>query len=361
MFDFNLEIKSIQPITMENWDAGHNGLDDNIRRSVIQYNQAVADIKANNLDAAVRNLKKALLYNRGFFEAIKLLGLCYVNKKDYKKAEKTFIKLAEYEIYSDLAIIYIKNSIIEKTMTKTMDDISKVSSNFTDKGKRSLLTGKTVKRMAAALSTIVVAVFVYTFAQAAISKLPDNTEKVIAVDKAAASGQSGLIEGRTSQPEEYESIEKELNSTRSDLESYKKKCDILFVINDIEEAIIGKEYEKAAVGLLDARKMELDGESKVKIENLWTEIKSKALWDIYNQGNRLYKEQKYTEAVSKLRLAYEFKADPGLMPWITYQLGVCYKQIGDKANAIEFLQKVKSDYPKSKYVKESERLIKQIN
>lgn len=361
MFDFSLEIKGVQPITMENWDASHNGLDDNIKKSVIQYNKAIADIKANNLDSAVRNLKKALFYNRGFYEAIKLLGLCYVNRKDYKKAEKTFIKLAEYEIYSDLAIMYIKNSIIERTMTKTMNDISKVSSNFTDKRRRGFLTGSSGKRMAIAFSALVIAAFGYVMTQEAISKLPDVPKNVITADKAVDPVQAGMSEGYDSLLEDYKSIEKELNSTKADLEGYKKRFEVLSAINGIEEALMVREYEKAAVSLLDVKKMELDQESNNKIEKLGAEIKKKALWDIYNQGNRLYKEQKYMEALPKLRLAYEFKIDSGLMPWITYELGVCYKQVGDKANAVEFLQRVKSDYPKSKYASEAERQIKQIN
>ena len=60
--------------------------------AIILYNTAVGELNKGNFDLVIDDLKKALSYNEGFTEAIKLMGLCYVNMKEYKRAEKTFKK-----------------------------------------------------------------------------------------------------------------------------------------------------------------------------------------------------------------------------------------------------------------------------
>ena len=45
------------------------------------------------------------------------------------------------------------------------------------------------------------------------------------------------------------------------------------------------------------------------------------------------------------------------MPWITFQIGTCYKETNDKANAIIYFNKVKDNYPKSQYVSNARMMI----
>jgi len=118
LIDFDIEIKNIQPINIKNMEHNRYKINDNIIKSIILYNKAIAEIKTKELDLAIKDLKKALIYNQGFAEGMKLLGLCYVNNKEYKKAEKTFKKLVKYEIYSDVAKEYIKKLLDERNIPK---------------------------------------------------------------------------------------------------------------------------------------------------------------------------------------------------------------------------------------------------
>jgi tetratricopeptide (TPR) repeat protein len=108
---------------------------------------------------------------------------------------------------------------------------------------------------------------------------------------------------------------------------------------------------------LDNTKSKEDQHSK---DDTLSMLSEKEKWDIYNEGNRLYKQGNYKEALPKLKVAYEIKPDLDLMPWITYQLGNCYKELNDNANALVFFRKVIENYPSSQYVSSSERMINQI-
>ena len=118
MVDFDLEIKKAHSINMKEMELNQYVIDNNIKKSIILYNTAIGEVKKGNFDLVINDLKKALSYNEGFTEAIKLMGVCYVNMKEYKKAEKTFKKLNKDVIYSELVNEYMESLLINKAMAE---------------------------------------------------------------------------------------------------------------------------------------------------------------------------------------------------------------------------------------------------
>lgn len=368
MIDFSVEIRNVQPINIERVELIQYKINDNIRKSISLYNKSIIEVKTNDLDLAIKDLKKALRYNRGFSEAIKLLGLCYVSKKEYGRAEKAFKKLAKYEFYDTLAKEYLKNLIIERTMAKTMDDITRVNNGFTDKNNQHIPTKQLRKKIIIGCSILTVAVVGFTITQWAASNLQNDSKKAEVIDKAANSEQNEILaeentllaEKNASLYEDYKNIEQKLDNTKSELDYLKNKYDVLSKLNEAEKSFSDRNYQEAANALLNMKDMSFDDETKIKFDKLWKDIKAKSIWDIYNDGNRLYKAGKYQEALPKLKIAAEFEPSLDIMPWVIHQVGVCYKETNDNANALVFFQKVKDQYPKSKYASYSERMIKQI-
>jgi outer membrane protein assembly factor BamD (BamD/ComL family) len=66
------------------------------------------------------------------------------------------------------------------------------------------------------------------------------------------------------------------------------------------------------------------------------------------------------EALPKLKIASEIDTNLDLMPWITFQIGMCYKETNDNANALIYFKQVKDNYPKSNYVSNAKMMINQI-
>lgn len=376
MFDFELEIKKIRPINLKDMELKQYRVNDNIIKSIILYNKSIAEIKASNLDLAIKDLKKALSYNRSFAEGIKLLGLCYVNNKEYRRAEKTFKKLGKYEIYSDLAKECLKNLIIEKNMNKTMDAIRRVKASSNNKKKQFILSKYLNGKIIVGLSILIFGIAGFIVINGVPSKLQTAWKKVQATNKVVDSEEKtdknpeenkNLSEKNTISYEEYEDIQRKLKDTKLELDNYKKKYDIyknsqdiLKMLNEAEKSFKDGNYEKAAATLINMKNMNLDNETKIKFDKLWADIKTNALWTIYNQGNRLYKEAKYKEALPKLKIASEIDPNLDIMPWITYQIGVCYEETNDNTNALVYFQKVKDSYPKSNYASSAERRINEI-
>lgn len=351
-------------------------INDNIIKSIILYNKSIAEIKAGNLDLAIKDLKKALSYNRSFPEAIKLLGLCYVNKKEYRRAEKTFKKLGKYEIYSDLAKEYLKNLIIEKNMNKTMDAIRRVKASSNNKKNQFVLSKYLRGKIIVGSSILIIGIVGFIIIYDVPSKLQTVWKKTQATNKIVDSEEKTgenleknktLSEKNTVSYEDYEDIQRKLEDTKLELDNYKNKYDIyknkqdiLTMLNEVEKSFKDGNYEKAAGTLINMKNINFDDETKLKFDKLWADIKTNTLWIIYNQGNRLYKEAKYQEALPKLKIASEIDSNLDIMPWITYQIGVCYKETNDNTNALLYFQKVKDSYPKSNYAASAERRMNEI-
>ena len=118
MIDFDLEIQKVHPINLKEIELNQYRIDDDAKKAIILYNAAIGYIKKGNSDLAINDLKKALSYNKDFTEAIKLMGLCYVIMKEYRKEEKTFKKLNKYVIYNELVNEYMQSLGINYNQAK---------------------------------------------------------------------------------------------------------------------------------------------------------------------------------------------------------------------------------------------------
>lgn len=353
-------------------------IDNNIKKSIVLYNIAIGEIKKGDLGLAINYLKKALSYNKGFSEAIKLTGLCYVNMKEYKKTEKIFRKLAKDLIYNELANEYMQNLIIEKSMSKNMNNIEEVNYIFNDQKKQPIAIKHSKGKIIIGLLIVIIAIagvsinyFYPLTVQGVLTKFPTSIQ--VALGKFQSNNKivdseeetdKNLDDNETSSEEntiayeDYENAQKNAEDTKLELDSYKNN--IVNMLNDVEKSFKDGNYDKAASTLISMKSMNFDDETKTKFDKLWQDLKPNALWTIYNQGNMLYKQKNYIEALPKLKIASEIDPNLDLMPWITFQIGMCYKETNNNANALIYFKQVKDIYPKSNYVSNAKMMISQI-
>jgi hypothetical protein len=53
-----MEMKNIQPISIKDMELNRYRINEKIRKSIILYNKSIAEIKTNDLDLAITDLKK---------------------------------------------------------------------------------------------------------------------------------------------------------------------------------------------------------------------------------------------------------------------------------------------------------------
>ncbi|WP_026888623.1 tetratricopeptide repeat protein [Clostridium beijerinckii] len=379
MVNFELEIKKINPINIKEMELNRYKINDDIKKSIILYNSAIGEIKKSNFELALTDLKKALSYNKGFSDAIKLIGLCYVSMKQYRNAEKVFKKLKKYAIYDSLANDYIQSLKIKSSIGKNvnnMDDINHIDSDRWNKyyTKKKSSTGKIIMVI---LSTVIIMggvvmnYFYPKFIQIAIAKVPIETQeflhklsinnKLIVKQEEVDKDQSKVNDSLEENMVNLENSEKaKIDSEDQKIKSDSYKNNILGMLDEAEKSIGDGKYEIAAEDLINVKNENFDNDTKARFDKLWQDLRISGLWPIYNDGNKLYKQKKYAEALPKLKMTSQIDSDIDIMPWLMYQIGTCYKETNDYSNALTYFRQVKDKYPKTEYSSYADYSIKEI-
>lgn len=360
--NFDYEIEKINPISISSEEFNLHEIPSNVRRSIALYNKSVINLKLKRVNLAITDLKKSLTLNSDFCEAIKLLGLCYVYRKDFNKAEKTFEKLAKYNIYAKLTDEYLQELKAERTVLKALNTIKDASSN-SDNRKKIKSTSNFTKKCIISFFIAIIIITISGLAYWNRSKIQGMFSKV----ENTETNKKEEIEQKQAINEEYNKIEeenkklqKDLETTKLELDNYKSKNNIISMLSDAEKSYVEGNYEKVLDNLISLRSLKLDDTEKLRFDKLWNNIKTNNIWTIYNEANKLYKQGKYQEALPKLIMVEKINPELDIMPWVLYQIGNCYKQANDNKNALIFFEKVKKDYPNTEYANYSEGMISQI-
>ncbi len=379
LVNFEMEIKKINPINIKEMELNRYKINDDIKKSIILYNSAIGEIKKSNFELAVNDLKKALSYNKGFSDAIKLIGLCYVSMKQYRNAEKVFKKLKKYAIYDSLANDYIQSLKIKSSRGRNvnnMDVINHINSDiwneYSTKPKRS--TGKIIMvilSIVIIMGGIAMNYFYPKFIQIAIAKVPIETQeflhklsinnKLIVKQEEVDKDENKVDDSLEENMVNLESSEKaKIDSEDQKIKNDSYKNNILGMLNDAEKSIGDGKYEMAAEDLINLKNENFDNDTKVKYDKLWQDLKIRGIWPIYNDGNKLYKQKKYAEALPKLKMTSQIDSDIDIMPWLMYQIGTCYKETNDYSNALTYFRQVKDKYPKTEYASYADYSMKEM-
>lgn len=166
-------------------------------------------------------------------------------------------------------------------------------------------------------------------------------------------GNDDLDKAGNESNEDNEKLDKEDTESNEDNKNLDKKDNV----SNEDDKSAKQENDKDTKQELDDTKSGQDQSSK---DTNTSKLTTKEIWDIYNEGNRLYKQGNYEKALPKLEMSYKIKPDSSLMPWLTYQLGNSYKELNDNANALVYFKKVIKNYPSSQFVSSAERMIKEI-
>lgn len=97
MFSFSEELSNFQPIDLANIENKVGTIPEDIKNATELYNKALLEIGIKNEDIAVIALKKAISLYPDFYEAMNLLGLCYMNLGEAVKARNMFNKVIKMD------------------------------------------------------------------------------------------------------------------------------------------------------------------------------------------------------------------------------------------------------------------------
>lgn len=107
MLNINEELLRYELIDVKSVEEKIGIIPDDMKNAIALYNKALDDIQNKNEDIAVIALKKAIAIYPAFYEAMNLLGLCYISLGDETNARRVFNKVIKMEDNSLRASNYL--------------------------------------------------------------------------------------------------------------------------------------------------------------------------------------------------------------------------------------------------------------
>ncbi len=367
MIDLQQELKNFSPIDLDSLVEENANLPDNVKDSVALYNSALENLRTGSEDIAVIELKKAVAINPDFYEAMNLLGLCYSFMKENEKASEMFERVIKAEPNSIRALKYL-NALNQKDLdastakekrraaqkAKKVKPVAKPSilPSGTDLPSRTEEKKKNprfeiVKMVTAFVAGVIVtAIIAMPFFRSMSGELSELRQK--------EKERENIVPVETPNPykEKYENLNKDYEKLQEQFALANKEIDYyknVALLYSIDGLASSKKYEEAADLLVELKQVQFREPEKEKFDRLYEQVIPQALSIAYNEGNRLFNNGRYQEAVDKLSKIPVYTDDWRNMDAALYLLGKSYAALNDRENARASFQAVIERYPDSQY------------
>ena len=107
MLNIKEELSKYELIDVTSIEEKIGIIPDDMKNAIDLYNKALEDLKSDNEDIAIIALKKAIAIYPAFYEAMNLMGLCYLSLDDEYNARRMFNKVIKMEDSSLRASNYL--------------------------------------------------------------------------------------------------------------------------------------------------------------------------------------------------------------------------------------------------------------
>ena len=380
--DLNQEIKSFTPIDIDKFSQ-ENNVSEKIIDSVKAYNKAIDYLRTGSEDIAMIELKRVVAVNPDFYEAINLLGLCYAYTNQLDKAQELFGKVVQSENTVLKAADYLNfitsgDAGSPKKVLKTNRSISKTQNvkeaqkkKPTNKDTHSVKKepygeevqaelilfkklGEQIRKPYFAIAFNLFGVLCLAAALIFFVMTVKDSKKENIEDEPSTNAVVNDDLNKTLA--ENNELQKQLEAARVELKQYKLSAEL----SQVSALYSQGNYVSAADKLDTIPVEELSAEQKKKYDSIKSNAYSKAASSLTTQGNTLYNNKKYAEAIEKLEKVIKLGENWDFSDKALYILGKSYVAQGDKQKGAAAYQKLISQYPNSRYVASAKSRLKTI-
>ena len=316
------------------------------------YNKALSYLHQGDMDMAIIRLKKAASIWPNFIEARVLLALCYMEQKQFHKANEQVKRVLAIDTSHPQALVYFKELSKEDTQTiqpyeleyqsKTMKPAR--SGNLDKVMDRGKYLGKCVVYfvLGAVAAGIVYQALILpnrikTYQDEA-GRLKDS-EAVLSkkVQLLTDDDENKVGAVQTSKDQ----LEKEVAEYETQITTYTQKEKLTSAKQQIDEG----DYVEAAKTLYSIAATSLSEEEKADLDSLKERAYPNAAERLYEEGVSAYEQENYVEAKGQFETVLLYEPGDRLTRKTLYYLGNICEANQDVEGAKQYYQKVMAEYP----------------
>lgn len=370
MLDVKSALEGYQPVDLESIEASSGKLPENVAEAIHLFNKALEDVRFGNEDMAVIALKKAVSLHPVFYEAMNLLGICYIAIGKDDMAEFAFKQVIEADDSSIKALEYLnkmkglppeteraepaagkkKNKPVKSKPQETGGTFSSFLAKGLQKENNNIYGLKYIVGMIIGMALIL---FIWLMVPTNKSLFTVKKEEKIIQDPQ-------LMQQISQLNERIERLEADLKaSTEENLsltDSFEQYKGWLSRLSEAESEFADGNIIQAADLLTSTRgtvPTEFSGQHKA----LWDKVRLQAANLLFQEGNELYdgntakNAEVYSQALEKYEGAITYLEEdrPNYKANLYYQAGKAAARCDQLDRAVELFEAIGDEFPNSQY------------
>lgn len=353
---------------------------DVLSQSIKKYNAALGLANQGDDDLAIIQLKKVINLNPNFVRASQLIGLLYINNKEYDKAFRYLNRVRKIDVSNTTTLKYLKE--IETYASETIAESKKqarkerkqevrqesieaspfvVSPYKEEKPNIGLFVSLIAGIVIGIIASVIL--IVPTVRDEAVNQFRDAEVEYNAEISKKEQEISSLEKEKTDLEERISSLEDELEQAKATVEQVTDnsaydnllRAATLYLAGTTNNSL---DYIAIADAISQIDTSDLDSTDAL---NLYNQIKDdvylEAADELYDQGHRQYSRGKYDEALEALLQSYEYN---NTNVNTIYFIGRTYHRMDNHEKAREFYTILTDEYPATNRAKEAKSRLRDL-
>jgi tetratricopeptide (TPR) repeat protein len=342
---------------------------DKLNNAIKKYNIALNHIKQHNEDLAIIQLKKVITINPKFIKAYALLALCYINEKEFQKAEKVLKAALVIDKSNYIANKYYNELRDEKAINDSTQDLSNPNVYGIKPIGNKLMNSSSLQQVLLVAAGIIVglAAAMFLISPSLIEK-KDVTIKTLQEEMNTSNTDlAATTVELTTANETIASLTQandELTANNNSLQDTLDEGQKLLQANSY---YMNEEYQEAANELyyIDVDKL-AEAEYLAIYDDLTATVYPSVSETLYNEGYNLYYYQgDFNGAIDKFTLALKYGqeaySDEAYIEYSLYWKARSYYRLEDYSTALVEFQEYLKIYPQGHYAWNANDYSEKIN
>jgi tetratricopeptide (TPR) repeat protein len=332
-----------------------------------KYNMALEYVHENNADLAIIELKKVVNLSPTYVRAYQLLGLLYIQRKQYAAARKVLARAVKVDRNNMTTMRYLRelNQLHGKSSKRKADSAESMRINDPNPVVIEENSGRGYNDYNTGFLSFINVLIGIVIGVAVIWLLvvPSVTKRKASEYNQAVVEYSAQISERN---KEVSSLTTQLQEVQAELDQY--KATVGEAVDDAgasEDKLISamlsylqSDLESAGEYLADIEPAAIVESREKKIYELMKEATKDSVTDsLYEEAYEAYEAGDYIDAIEGLTRV--LRMDESYRSAIFY-MGRAYHRLGDTVNAASYYQQLIDNYPNSGWAEEAQEYLDQI-
>ncbi len=380
MLNVSEELEGYEPIDLKAIENYSSDLSENTMEAIHLFNKALDDMQSGSEDMAIIALKKAISLHPAFYEAMNLLGLCYLATGNDDKGRAAFKKVIEADDSSIKAMQYLNKLDVagEPQEGNTIAVKRKNSRNTKTQKNTGLFGAWLAKGLQSEDNNLyglkyILGLLVGILLMGFIWYMVPTNKSLLSFERVENIVKNPELEKQIEQlTERTQKLEQDLKERKEEnlklMDSFQSYKDWVARLDQADNEYKSGKFAQSADLLMNKQGTTIPDDLMGRQQELWDTVRIAASEQLYQEGNKIYNgntansSDVYRQALEKYENALIFieQDKVSYLPALYYQAGKAAARSNALERAVELFEALTRDFTNSQYSSYANSRLKEI-